>query len=112
MVNKVILIGHLGKDPECKVLESGQMVANFTIATTEKFKDKNGQVQESTEWHNCQAWGKQAEVIEKYLKKGAKIFVEGKIKTRSYDKDGEKRYVTEINVKEFSFLDSKPKDEF
>lgn len=112
MVNKVVLIGHLGKDPECKVLESGQMVANFTIATTEKFKDKNGQVQEATEWHNCQAWGKQAEVIEKYLKKGAKIFVEGKIKTRSYDKDGEKRYVTEINVKEFTFLDPKPKDEF
>jgi single-strand DNA-binding protein len=112
MVNKVILIGHLGKDPECKVLESGQMVANFSLATTEKFKDKNGNVQESTEWHNCQAWGKGAEVIEKYLKKGSKVFIEGKIKTRTYEKDGQTRYATEINVKEFSFLDSKPKDEF
>ena len=112
MVNKVILIGNLGKDPECKVLESGQMVANFPVATTEKWKDKNGNPQEATEWHNCQAWGKGAEIIEKYLKKGSKVFIEGKIKTRSYEKDGQTRYATEIIVKEFNFLDSKAKDEF
>lgn len=111
MINKVTLIGNLGKDPECKVLESGQMVASFPVATTEKWKDKNGEIQEATEWHNCNAWGKQAEVIEKYLKKGSKVFIEGKIKTRTYEKDGQTRYATDIQIKEFQFLDSK-KDEF
>lgn len=112
MVNKVILLGNLGKDPEAKVLESGQMVVNFPVATTEKWKDKDGQIQEATEWHNCAAWGKQAEVIEKYLKKGAKVFIEGKIKTESYEKDGEKKFLTKIQVREINFLDSKPKNEF
>jgi len=112
MVNKVILVGNLGKDPEVKVLESGQMVANFSLATSESYKDKNGQKVESTEWHNCVAWGKQAEIIEKYLKKGAKLFIDGKIKTRSYDKDGQTRYATDIQILNFNFLDSKPKDEF
>ena len=112
MVNKVILIGNLGKDPECKVLQSGQMVTNLTVATAEKWKDKDGNPQEATEWHNCQIWGKGAEIAEKYLKKGSKVFIEGKIKTRSYEKDGQTRYATEIIVKEFNFLDSKAKDEF
>ena len=112
MVNKVILVGNLGKDPEVKVLESGQMVANFSLATSESYKDKNGQKVEATEWHNCVAWGKQAEIIEKYLKKGSKLFIDGKIKTRSYDKDGQTRYATDIQVINFQMLDSKPKDEF
>ncbi len=110
-VNKVILIGNLGKDPECKVLESGNMVANLSVATSESYTDKDGNKVETTEWHNCTAWGKQAEIIEKYLKKGSKIFIEGKIKTRTYEKDGQTRYATDIQIKEFQFLDSK-KDEF
>ncbi|HEX8547867.1 MAG TPA: single-stranded DNA-binding protein [Cytophagaceae bacterium] len=96
-VNKVILVGHLGKDPEIRALESGRKVANFTLATTESYKDKNGERVDSTEWHNISFWGPIADVIEKYLKKGSQIYVEGKIRTRSYeDKDKVKKYVTEI----------------
>jgi single-strand DNA-binding protein len=96
-VNKVILVGHLGKDPEIRALESGRKVANFTLATTEAYKDKNGERVENTEWHNVSFWGPIADVIEKYLKKGSQIYVEGKIRTRSYeDKDKVKKYITEI----------------
>lgn len=98
-VNKVILLGRLGKDPETKTIGSGQMVANFSIATSETWKDKStGEKKESTEWHNCQAWGPVAEIIQKYVHKGDQVYVEGKLKTRSWEKDGITRYVTEIIV--------------
>lgn len=96
-INKVILVGNLGKDPELRTLESGRKVANFSLATTESYKDKNGEKVDQTEWHNIVFWGPIAEVIEKYLKKGSQIYVEGKIRTRSYDdKEGVKKYITEI----------------
>ena len=96
-VNKVILIGHLGKDPEIRYVFENVPVANFSLATSESYKDKNGEWQESTEWHNIVAWRGLAERAEKYLKKGKQVFIEGKIRTRSWDdKDGNKRYTTEI----------------
>lgn len=98
-VNKATLLGRLGKDPECKTINSGQMVANFSIATSESWKDRTtGEKKEQTEWHNCQAWGTLAEIAQKYLHKGDQVYVEGKIKTRSWEKDGVTRYVTEIIV--------------
>src|SRR6478735_450377 len=104
-VNKVILIGRLGKDPEVRTLESGRKVANLTLATSETYKDKNGEKQEITEWHNINFWGPAAEVLEKYLKKGSQLYVEGKLRTRSYeDKEGNKKYVTEILGENFNFL--------
>lgn len=96
-VNKVILLGNLGKDPEVRVTESGRKVASFTLATTESYKDKNGERVDQTEWHNVVFWGPIADVIEKYLKKGSQIYVEGKLRTRSYeDKEGVKKYITEV----------------
>ena len=96
-VNRVILIGNLGKDPEIRSLEGGVKVANFSLATTETYKGKNGEKVEQTEWHNIVLWRGLAEVAESYLKKGNSIFIEGKIKTRDWtDKDGNKRYTTEI----------------
>lgn len=96
-VNKVILLGHLGKDPEIRVIESGKKVASFTLATTETYKDKNGQKVENTEWHNVVFWGPVVDVFEKYVKKGTQIYIEGKLRTRSYDsKEGVKKYITEI----------------
>lgn len=96
-VNKVILVGNLGKDPEVRYLEGGVAVANFSIATSETYKDKNGNKVESTEWHNIVMWRGLAEVAEKYLKKGMQVYIEGKLRTRSWDdKDGHKRYTTEV----------------
>lgn len=96
-VNKVILIGNLGKDPEIRYISDNVPVANFSIATSESYKDKNGEWQENTEWHNIVAWRNLAERAEKYLKKGKQVYVEGKIRTRAWDdKDGNKRYTTEI----------------
>ncbi len=96
-VNKVILIGNLGKDPEVRYLEGGIAVANFPVATTESFRDKNGNKQEQTEWHQIVMWRKLAEVAEKYLRKGQQVYIEGKIRSRSWeDKEGNKRYTTEI----------------
>jgi len=93
----VILVGNLGKDPEVRSLDAGRKVANFSLATTETYKNKNGERVEQTEWHNVVYYGPVAEVIEKYLRKGSQIYVEGKIRTRSYDdKEGIKRYITEI----------------
>lgn len=96
MVNKVILLGNLGKDPVVKQLENGIAVATFSLATSERFKDKEGNVQEKTEWHNIVLWRGLAEVAEKYLHKGDKVYIEGKITTRSYEQDGVKKYLTEI----------------
>ena len=96
-VNKVILIGNLGRDPEVRHLESGASVANFPIATTESYKDKNGNRQDQTEWHNIVLWRGLAEIAEKYLKKGSQIYIEGKLRSRSWeDKEGNTRYITEV----------------
>lgn len=104
-VNKAILVGNLGRDPEVRTLESGAKVATFSIATTEVFKNKNGEKVEHTEWHNLVLWRGLAEIAETYLKKGNQIYVEGRIRTRSYDdKEGIKRYVTEINVDNMTML--------
>lgn len=107
-VNKVILIGNLGKDPEVRHLEGGAAVANFPLATTETFKDKNGNRQEQTEWHNIVVWRGLAEVAEKYLKKGMTIYLEGKLRTRSWDdKEGNKRYTTEVVGESFTMLNKR-----
>lgn len=96
-VNKVILIGNVGKDPEIRHLDSGVAVANFSLATSESYTAKNGDRVSSTEWHNIVLWRGLADVAEKYVKKGMQLYIEGKIKTRNYDdKDGNKRYITEI----------------
>ncbi|MEQ1773230.1 MAG: single-stranded DNA-binding protein [Burkholderiales bacterium] len=96
-VNRVILIGNLGKDPETRYLPSGDAVANFSIATTEKFKDKSGAQQEHTEWHRISFFGRQAEIAGEYLKKGSPVYVEGRIRTRKWqDKEGQDRFTTEI----------------
>ena len=108
-VNKVILIGNLGKDPEVRYLDSGVAVANFSLATTENYKNKQGERVSQTEWHNIVLWRGLAEVAEKYLKKGASIYVEGKIKTRKWeDKEGVTRYSTEILGDNMTMLGGKP----
>jgi len=106
-VNKVILIGNLGADPEVRHLQNGAAVANFRIATSETFKDKQtGEKREQTEWHAIVAWRGLAEVVEKYLRKGSKVYVEGKLRTRQWqDKDGITRYTTEIHADEMNMLD-------
>lgn len=96
-LNKVMLIGNLGKDPELRYTANGTAVASFSIATTDSWKNSDGAMQERTEWHNIIAWNKLAEVCGEWLKKGQKVFIEGNIRTRSYDdKEGKKKYVTEI----------------
>ncbi len=96
-VNKVILVGRLGKDPEVRHLENGATVANFSLATSETYKDRQtGERREQTEWHNVVLWRGLAEVVEKYVKKGDMIYVEGKLRTRSWEKDGVTRYTTEV----------------
>ena len=107
-VNKVILVGNLGKEPEVKYLDSGVAVANFSLATTENYKNKEGEKVSQTEWHNIVLWRGLAEVAEKYLKKGASVYIEGKIKTRKWeDKDGNTRYDTEILVDNMTMLGGK-----
>jgi len=100
-VNKVILIGNLGRDPEVRFTPSGQAVANFTIATNESWTDKQGQKQERTEWHRIVVWGKLAELCGEYLSKGRQCFVEGRLQTREWtDKEGKKNYTTEVAAQE------------
>jgi single-strand DNA-binding protein len=105
-VNKVILLGNVGKDPEIRSTPGGTMVANFTLATSDRQKDAQGNWQDRTEWHNLVAFGRTAEIIRDYVKKGTKLFVEGKIQTRSWDdkESGQKRYRTEIIVNDLSLL--------
>jgi single-strand DNA-binding protein len=104
-VNKVILVGNLGKDPELRYTPSGAAVATFSLATTERYKDRNGDQQEKTEWHNIVAWRQLAEICGKYLHKGKQIYIEGRIQTRSYDdRDGNKRYITEIVADQMQML--------
>lgn len=108
-VNKVILIGNLGRDPELKSMPSGQPVANFSIATSEKWKDKStGETKEQTEWHNIIMFGKLAEIAGQYLKKGSSVFIEGRLQTRKWqDKTGQDRYTTEIIANEMKMLGSR-----
>ena len=104
MKNKVQLIGHVGQDPEIKQLESGR-VANFTIATNDSYTNAKGEKVEQTEWHRVSAWGKTVDIIEQFLTKGSHVAVEGKLTHRSYDdKDGNKRYITEVIANELVFL--------
>ena len=111
-VNKVILVGNLGKDPEVKYLDSGVAVANFSLATSESYKNKQGERVNQTEWHNIVLWRGLAEVAEKWLKKGSSVYIEGKIKTRKWeDKDGNTRYNTEILADNMTMLGSKPTSE-
>jgi single-strand DNA-binding protein len=105
VVNKAIILGNLGKDPELRFTPSGRAVARFPVATTERWTDQSNQRQERTDWHNIVVWGKQAETCSQYLSKGRQVYVEGSIRTRSYeDKDGNKRYVTEIVARDVRFL--------
>ena len=111
-VNKVILVGNLGKDPEVRYLDNGVAVANFSLATTENYKNKQGERVSQTEWHNIVLWRGLAEVAEKYLKKGSSIYIEGKIKNRKWeDKDGNTRYNTEILGDNMTMLGAKPSSE-
>tara|TARA_B110000003_G_scaffold203650_1_gene202357 strand:+ start:140 stop:535 length:396 start_codon:yes stop_codon:yes gene_type:complete len=111
-VNKVILVGNLGKDPEVRYLDNGVAVANFSLATTENYKNKEGERVSQTEWHNIVLWRGLAEVAEKWLKKGSSVYVEGKIRTRKWeDKDGNTRYSTEILGDNMTMLGGKPVSE-
>lgn len=108
MVNKVILIGNVGNDPEIKYVKEDVPVARFSIATSESYKDRNGERITNTEWHNIVVWRGLAKVVEKYVKKGSKLFIEGKLTHRKYeDKDGQTKYFTEIVCRDMTMLDSK-----
>ena len=106
MINKVILVGNLGRDPEMRYTPNGTAVANFTVATSEKWKDKNsGEMQERTEWHRVVVWGKLGEICGQYLSKGRQVYIEGRLQTREWqDKDGNKRYTTEVVANEMKML--------
>jgi single-strand DNA-binding protein len=109
-LNKVILYGTLGRDPELKALPSGQSVVSFSMATTRTWKDQDGAKKEDTQWHNIVCFGKRAEVLAQYVKKGDRLYVEGRIQTRSWEKDGAKQYRTEITVDDFQFGERKQGD--
>lgn len=107
-VNKVILLGNVGKDPDIRYPQQGQCVASFTLATSERYSTANGPA-ERTEWHNIVVWGKQAEIVEKYVRKGTKLYIEGKLRTRQWeDRNAIKRYVTEVYADTFELLGSRP----
>ena len=107
-INKCIIVGHLGQDPQLQHMPSGGVVTNISVATSESWKDKNtGQQESRTDWHRVVFFGRLAEIAGQYLKKGSKVYIEGSLRTRSWDKDGEKRYATEIVANEMQMLDSK-----
>lgn len=106
-INKVILVGNLGRDPEVRTFENGVKKASFTLATSETYKDKNGNRTEVTEWHNIYCWRNLAEVAEKYLTKGKMIYLEGKLRTRNWEENGTRRYITEIEAGTFTILSPK-----
>ncbi|MBQ9548442.1 MAG: single-stranded DNA-binding protein [Bacteroidales bacterium] len=113
-LNKVMLIGNVGRDPEVRYLEgnSGAKVATFTLATTERYKDRSGELRENTEWHNIVAWRNSADIAEKYVRKGTQLYIEGRLRTRSYtDQQGMKKYVTEITVDSLQLLGRRPDGE-
>lgn len=108
-LNKVILLGHLGKDPVVRSLEKGGKVASFTLATNRFYKGQDGNPVEETEWHNIVLWGNLADLAEKYLAKGRQVFIEGRLRSRQYDdKDGNKRYITEVVGENLTFVGTKP----
>jgi single-strand DNA-binding protein len=104
-VNKVIIVGNLGQDPEVRTTPQGTPVASINVATSDSYKDKNGEWQENTEWHRITLWDYMADTANKYLHKGSKVYIEGKLQTRSYEKDGITRYVTEIRAIQLVLLD-------
>jgi len=106
-INKVILVGHVGKDPEVRYLEGGVAVARFTLATSETYKNKNGEKVEQTEWHNITVWRQLAEIVDKYVKKGQLLYIEGKIKTRAVGEEGNKKYFTDIIADQMTMLGGK-----
>lgn len=108
MYNQITIIGHLGKDPEVRSTSGGTAVANFSVATSETYKDKNGEKKTTTQWHRVVAWEKLATLCEKYIKKGSKVLVVGQMEYRDWEKDGVKRTSAEIRAREVKFLDSKP----
>ena len=111
-VNKVILLGNLGKDPEVRRLDDGRGVANFSLATSETYKNKSGEKVTNTEWHNIVLWSPLADIAENYLKKGSQVYIEGKIANRSYeDKDGVKKYVSEVVGREITLLGRPPEQQ-
>ena len=105
--NNVQLIGRLGNDPQIRSFESGKKMASFSIATNDVYYDNKGEKVEDTQWHNIVVWGKKADVVESYLHKGSEIALQGKLINRSYEKDGDKKYVTEINLNELLMMDKK-----
>jgi single-strand DNA-binding protein len=109
MINRVILIGRVGSDPDTRQVNNNS-VCNLTLATSETYKDKSGEKQQKTEWHNLQIWGKLSEIVEKYVKKGQLVYVEGKITTQSWEKDGTKHYKTVIVVSSLQMLGCKPEE--
>lgn len=111
MYNKITIIGNVGKDPETRTLENGTKVTSLTIATSETWKDKQGNKKEETQWHNVQLWRGLADVAEQYVKKGSKLLIEGKVTYRSYEKDGETKYITEIVGKEMKMLGGKQQEQ-
>lgn len=111
-MNEVFLRGNVGKDPVIKTFQDGGQIANFSIATQERYRDKEGKTNTVTDWHNLQVWGKLCSVVEKYVKKGDSVLIRGKLKTRSYDdKDGNKKYITEVHVQELEMLTPRSKHE-
>lgn len=108
MVNKAILIGNLGADPDTRYTQGGTAVASLSLATTESYKDKDGNKQDQTEWHKVVAWGRLAEICGEYLAKGSKVYIEGKLQTRMWEKDGVKHYTTEIVAREMKMLSPRP----
>jgi single-strand DNA-binding protein len=106
-INKVILVGNVGKDPEVKHLDSETAVANFSLATSENYINKNGERVENTEWHNIVCWRRLALLAENYIRKGSQVYIEGRIRTRTYEQDGIKKYITEINADTIQLLGKK-----
>jgi single-strand DNA-binding protein len=110
-LNRVQLIGRLGKDPETKFTPTGKKVTTFSLAVSNRWKDKNGETKESTEWVNIEAWGRLGEVCQEYLKKGSLVFLEGRLKTDKYEDKGETRYFTKVIAQSLEFLDKRPAEE-
>lgn len=106
-INRSVVLGHVGQDVKVSSMQNGNTVANFSVATSERFKDRSGEMQERTEWHNVVAFGRQAEIARDYISKGSKVYVEGKLQTRSWEKEGVKQYRTEIIVQRLGLLDGK-----
>lgn len=109
MINKVILLGNVGADPEVRALDGGKKVARIRVATTERYTDQQGKKQEHTEWHRVTLWDGLADVVDKYVHKGSQVYIEGKIRTREYEAKGEKRYATEIIANDMKLI-GRPKD--